>query len=133
MSILSTPSLPLDATGIPAAPARPRRTNVGDRNFFAVVTGGVLFVPLLVFTFMAVVVTMTDLAASGPMFKVILAFLIVGAAALKWLRDPVRLWVIIGGAIPVLYLSAALVAGGNTVRLPITLFGLACATAGGVF
>src|SRR5882724_5777640 len=54
MSTLSS-SIPPLLTDAPEPSVR-RQRNRGDRNFFAIITGGVLFVPLLVFSFLIVLI-----------------------------------------------------------------------------
>src|SRR4051812_46644734 len=64
MSTLSPTSLPAPMMDAPVRPKASVR-NKGDRAFFGIVTGGVLFVPVLVFLFLAVL-----LAGAWPAIRV---------------------------------------------------------------
>ena len=92
-----------------------------------------VYVAAPVVAFMAPVCTMTDFTGSGPMFIAILLFLIAGAALLRWLPVAMRLGAISIAALPVLFLSARLVAGDQSQRLPLDLMGIIVGVIGGVF
>ena len=92
-----------------------------------------VYVAAPVVAFMAPVCTMTDFGASGSMFLAMLAFLIVGAPILKWAPAKSRLIAISIVALPVLFLSAKLVAGESLARLPLDFLGIVLGVIGAMF
>ena len=92
-----------------------------------------VFIAAPVVAFMAPVCTMTDFGGSGTMFRAMLAFHVVGAAILKWAPVKARLIAIALAALPVLFLSARLVAGDRIARLPWDFLGIALGVVGAMF